>query len=151
MYTIIKMVSNKHHISLWRKIKAWFLREPLPQEPFLELSYDPSSGYLFFSDTNKEQPIKKDLMRALLLLIEIEERYKVFGITFHQVENNIIEFLEKTSNNLFDDSLILGTEPLDKSFLLEIMDHYFIDDEISLDRVTNVLTTILAKEVIKEF
>ena len=54
MYTIIKMVSNKHHISLWKKIKAWFLREPLPQEPFLELSYDPSSGYLFFSDTNAE-------------------------------------------------------------------------------------------------
>lgn len=151
MYTIIKMASNKHHINLWRKIKAWFLREPLPQEPFLELSYDPSSGYLYFSDANKEQPIKKDLMRALLLLADIEERYKVFGITFTQVENNLITFLEKTSNNLFEDSMILGTEPLDRSFLLEIMNHYFTDDEVSLDRVTHVLTTLLAKEVFKEF
>lgn len=145
------MTSNKHHINLWRKIKSWFLREPLPQEPFLELSYDPSSGYLYFSDANKEQPIKKDLMRALLLLADIEERYKVFGITFTQVENNLITFLEKTSNNLFEDSMILGTEPLDRSFLLEIMNHYFTDDEVSLDRVTHVLTTLLAKEVFKEF
>ena len=90
-------------------------------------------------------------MRALLLLADIEERYKVFGITFTQVENNIITFLEKTSNNLFEDSMILGTEPLDRSFLLEIMDHYFTDDEVSLERVTNVLSTILAKETFKEF
>ena len=151
MYTIIKMVSNKRQISLWGKIKSWFLRQPIHQEPFLELSYDPSSGYLFFADNNKEQPIKKDLMRALLLLADIEERYKVFGITFTQVENNIITFLEKTSNNLFEDSMILGTEPLDRSFLLEIMDHYFNNDEVSLERVTNVLSTILAKETFKEF
>lgn len=151
MYTIIKMVSNKRQISLWSKIKSWFLRQPINQEPFLELSYDPSSGYLFFADNNKEQPIKKDLMRALLLLADIEERYKVFGITFTQVENNIITFLEKTSNNLFEDSMILGTEPLDRSFLLEIMDHYFTNDEVSLERVTNVLSTILAKETFKEF
>ena len=151
MYTIIKMVSNKRQISLWGKIKSWFLRQPINQEPFLELSYDPSSGYLFFADNNKEQPIKKDLMRALLLLADIEERYKVFGITFTQVENNIITFLEKTSNNLFEDSMILGTEPLDRSFLLEIMDHYFNNDEVSLERVTNVLSTILAKETFKEF
>lgn len=151
MYTIIKMVSDKQQISLWSKIKTWFLRQTLPQETFLELSYDPSSGYLFFADNNKEQPIKKDLMRALLLLADIEERYKVFGITFTQVENNIITFLEKTSNNLFEDSMILGTEPLDRSFLLEIMDHYFTDDEVSLERVTNVLSTILAKETFKEF
>ena len=151
MYTIIKMVSNKRQTSLWSKIKSWFLRQPIHQEPFLELSYDPSSGYLFFADNNKEQPIKKDLMRALLLLADIEERYKVFGITFTQVENNIITFLEKTSNNLFEDSMILGTEPLDRSFLLEIMDHYFTDDEVSLERVTNVLSTILAKETFKEF
>ena len=90
-------------------------------------------------------------MRALLLLADIEERYKVFGITFTQVENNIITFLEKTSNNLFEDSMILGTEPLDRSFLLEIMDHYFTNDEVSLERVTNVLSTILAKETFKEF
>ena len=90
-------------------------------------------------------------MRALLLLADIEERYKVFGITFTQVENNIITFLEKTSNNLFEDSMILGTEPLDRSFLLEIMDHYFNNDEVSLERVTNVLSTILAKETFKEF
>ena len=151
MYTIIKMVSNKRQTSLWSKIKSWFLRQPIHQEPFLELSYDPSSGYLFFADNNKEQPIKKDLMRALLLLADIEERYKVFGITFTQVENNIITFLEKTSNNLFEDSMILGTEPLDRSFLLEIMDHYFNNDEVSLERVTNVLSTILAKETFKEF
>ena len=151
MYTIIKMVSDKRKISLWSKIKSWFLRQPISQEPFLELSYDPSSGYLFFADNNKEQPIKKDLMRALLLLADIEERYKVFGITFTQVENNIITFLEKTSNNLFEDSMILGTEPLDRSFLLEIMDHYFTNDEVSLERVTNVLSTILAKETFKEF
>ena len=151
MYTIIKMVSDKRQTSLWSKIKAWFLRQPIPQEPFLELSYDPSSGYLFFADNNKEQPIKKDLMRALLLLADIEERYKVFGITFTQVENNIITFLEKTSNNLFEDSMILGTEPLDRSFLLEIMDHYFTDDKVSLERVTNVLSTILAKETFKVF
>ena len=151
MYTIIKMVSDKRQISLWSKIKSWFLRQPISQEPFLELSYDPSSGYLFFADNNKEQPIKKDLMRALLLLADIEERYKVFGITFTQIENNIITFLEKTSNNLFEDSMILGTEPLDRSFLLEIMDHYFTDDEVSLERVTNVLSTILAKETFKEF
>ena len=151
MYTIIKMVSDKRQISLWSKIKTWFLRQPIHQEPFLELSYDPSSGYLFFADNNKEQPIKKDLMRALLLLADIEERYKVFGITFTQVENNIITFLEKTSNNLFEDSMILGTEPLDRSFLLEIMDHYFNNDEVSLERVTNVLSTILAKETFKEF
>ena len=151
MYTIIKMVSDKRQISLWSKIKSWFLRQPISQEPFLELSYDPSSGYLFFADNNKEQPIKKDLMRALLLLADIEERYKVFGITFTQIENNIITFLEKTSNNLFEDSMILGTEPLDRSFLLEIMDHYFNNDEVSLERVTNVLSTILAKETFKEF
>ena len=151
MYTIIKMVSDKRQISLWSKIKSGFLRQPIHQEPFLELSYDPSSGYLFFADNNKEQPIKKDLMRALLLLADIEERYKVFGITFTQVENNIITFLEKTSNNLFEDSMILGTEPLDRSFLLEIMDHYFNNDEVSLERVTNVLSTILAKETFKEF
>ena len=41
MYTIIKMVSDKRKISLWSKIKAWFLRQPIHQEPFLELSYDP--------------------------------------------------------------------------------------------------------------
>ena len=52
MYTIIKMVSDKRQISLWNKIKAWFLRKPINQEPFLELSYDPSSGYLFFADNN---------------------------------------------------------------------------------------------------
>ena len=47
--------------------------------------------------------------------------------------------------------MILGTEPLDRSFLLEIMDHYFNNDEVSLERVTNVLSTILAKETFKEF
>ena len=69
-----------------------------PKRAFLELSYDPLSGYLIYRDHTKEVPMKKDLIRALVVYAEIRDRAELFDLELEVTVNQIIKFIQKAQN-----------------------------------------------------
>ena len=83
-----------------------------PKRAFLELSYDPLSGYLIYRDHTKEVPMKKDLIRALVVYAEVRDRAELFDLELEVTVNQIIKFIQKAQNPIIDDHTVIGPERL---------------------------------------
>ena len=135
MYTILKLEKGTK-VSFWERLKR---RLGLaPKSPFLELLYDPFSGYLMYRDHSRELSLKKDLFRSLILFSDIRERVELFGPALHVTTNNLVDFLEITANSVVDTETIYGTDSLPEQHMILVV-REFLDKKADIDRATKII------------
>ena len=145
MYSILKLQEHRS-LTLWEKIEQWFGDKTDPRV-FIEILYDPLSNYLIYRDQNKEQQLKKDLIRALFLFADIRDRSAVFGLKLQVVTNRILDFLTLAQRAKLKDDLILGAETLSDQHISLILTEYFTDPQ-ELKQVKALISRILSDNVI---
>ena len=135
MYTILKLEKDDK-VSFWERLKR---RLGLaPKSPFLELLYDPFSGYLMYRDHSRELSLKKDLFRSLILFSDIRERVELFGPTLQVTTNNLVDFLEITADSIVDPETIYGTDRLSEQNMILVV-REFLEHNTDIDRATKVI------------
>ena len=135
MYTILKLEKGVK-VSFWGRLKQ---RLGLaPKSPFLELLYDPFSGYLMYRDHSRELSLKKDLFRSLILFSDIRERVELFGPTLQVTTNNLVDFLEITADSVVDTETIYGTDRLSEQNMILVV-REFLKHKTDIDRATKVI------------
>ena len=135
MYTILKLEKGTK-VSFWERLKR---RLGLaPKSPFLELLYDPFSGYLMYRDHGREHSLKKDLFRSLILFSDIRERVELFGPTLQVTTNNLVDFLEITADSIVDPETIYGTDRLSEQNMILVV-REFLEHNTDIDRATKVI------------
>ena len=144
MYTILKLEKDDK-VSFWGRLKQ---RLGLASKsPFLELLYDPFSGYLMYRDHSRELSLKKDLFRSLILFSDIRERVELFGPNLQVTTNNLVEFLEITADSVVDPETIYGTDRLHEQHMILIV-REFLDKKTDIDRATKVILQKQSSSVI---
>lgn len=135
MYTILKLEKGTK-VSFWERFKR---RLGLaPKSPFLELLYDPFSGYLTYRDHSRELSLKKDLFRSLILFSDIRERVELFGPTLQVTTNNLVDFLEITADSIVDPETIYGTDRLSEQNMILVVKE-FLEHKTDIERATKVI------------
>ena len=114
-----------------------------PKRAFLELSYDPLSGYLIYRDHTKEVPMKKDLIRALVVYAEIRDRAELFDLELEVTVNQIIKFIQKAQNPIIDDHIIIGPERLPERDIVVILKEF-----LNYEELNQIAPTIISRQVI---
>ena len=110
---------------------------------FLELSYDPLSGYLIYRDHTKEVPMKKDLIRALVVYAEIRDRAELFDLELEVTVNQIIKFIQKAQNPIIDDHIVIGPERLPERDIVVILKEF-----LNYEELNQIAPTIISRQVI---
>ena len=135
MYTILKLEKGTK-VSFWERLKRRLGLSP--KSPFLELLYDPFSGYLMYRDHSRELSLKKDLFRSLILFSDIRERVELFGPTLQVTTNNLVDFLEITADSVVDPETIYGTDRLSEQNMILVV-REFLEHNNDIDRATKVI------------
>mgnify|MGYP003604944607 CR=1 FL=1 len=141
MYTILKLEEKKK--MTWGEKFRKLLFDISPKRAFLELSYDPLSGYLIYRDHTKEVPMKKDLIRALVVYAEIRDRAELFDLELEVTVNQIIKFIQKAQNPIIDDHIVIGPERLPERDIVVILKEF-----LNYEELNQIAPTIISRQVI---
>ena len=146
MYSILRL-EEVRKLTLGEHLRRFLFNQP-PERIFAELSYDPFSGFLVYKDQNREQTMKKDLVRALVVYADIRDRAALFSIDLQVTVNNIASFIQKSSDPLLDDNLILGPERISEREAILILKEFLTSAE--MDLVSSQVYNLVSRKVILE-
>ena len=118
------------------KTKFFHRTKKIEESYIISLEYDIDEDRFYYIDNKKCIPTKKDLSRSILMIYEIYERYKKFGLAdnFKLYENKLDVFLNNFFNcNLEEDDaylnrMIFGTQPIKLLILNSIINELGIDN-----------------------
>ena len=147
MYSILKMQENRS-LTFWERVEK-FVGDPNDPRVFIEILYDPLSNYLIYRDNNKEQQLKKDLIRGLFLFADIRDRSSVFNLPMKVVHNRIMDFIILAQKAGLDMNLIIGPEAINDQNLGLVLKEYF-PESTELKQVVSLISHILSEKAIIE-
>lgn len=136
MYTIISLTYKIDSNNIFKKLLK------IKDTKYVKIEFNPLEGYIYYTDSERSFPLKKDLVRSYILFQEIFGRLKILGYEPSIKDNNIEKFIELSPSLFKIDKLafnIVGTNNINKKELKRIFGRFPTKD---LDKIIDTLIEI---------